>query len=592
MSSDAVTLIKEHLQLAEVVGRYTQLQKRGTRFVARCPIHQEKTPSFNLDPQKGLYHCFGCGSGGDMIRFVQDMENLSFPEALDFLAEIAGIELPKNRGHGPSRTVIEQIRAINLAAVDYFQKQLTKAAPALDYLKDRGLSPSTVKLFKLGYSDNRWDGLYQHLSQTYDHNQLMTSGLFKAGKKGGAYDIFRERIIFPIVDAFGHVIAFGGRLLPGQEGPKYINSPETPLYTKGKHLYNLHFAKPFLKRDPTLVVVEGYMDVIQVYQSGIGGVIASLGTAFTESQAKLLKRYAQKAILNFDGDRAGFKAARASIETFLKIDLEVGIVSLPDNQDPDDFLRSQGVEAYRRQLEDASTFFDFLVQQLGQGDAYRTDAHLRSLLIQELCQSLQHISDPVVRDFYLDKASEDLEVPRHVIQQVARQHASPAPSISPSSRPAEDPKPQLELTHIEKKYLYMVMHQVPFEQELNEEQQETLPKILTQIFQHRGGLLEFIYSEDTGDIHHRLQLIHEPLRPILLKIFFSEGFQTVDGEMVHKLYYDLLKLMFEKLQDRNRRLLAQLPPTDETRRHQLMRQNFQYRRELGKLDEMIRSGEI
>jgi len=592
MSNDAVTLIKEHVQLAEIVGRYTQLQKRGTRYVARCPIHQEKTPSFNLDPQKGLYHCFGCGSGGDLIRFVQDMEHLSFVEALDFLAEIAGIELPKNRGHGPSRDLIERIRAINLAAVEYFQKQLAKAPPALEYLKERGLSSATIKLFKIGFADNRWEGLYEHLRKRFEHDDLMTSGLFKMGKKGTAYDIFRERVIFPIVDAFGHVIAFGGRLLPGQEGPKYINSPETPLYTKGKHLYNLHFAKPFLKRDPVVVVVEGYMDVLQVYQSGVGAVIASLGTAFTENQGKLLKRYAQKALLNFDGDQAGFKAARTSIETFLQIDLEVGVVSLPDNQDPDDFIRGQGVDAYRRQLERADTFFDFLITHLGQGGGYRQDPHLRSLLVQELCQSLRKITDPVVRDFYLDKASEDLEVPRHVIQQVYQRHSETLQAKPQPPKPVVEPPPTFELTHIEKKYLYLIMHQIPFEQDLNEDQQETLPKILAQIFRNRGGLLEFIYAEEGQDIHQRIQLVQDTLRPVIMEVFFSEGFQTVEDEEVHKLYYDLLKLMFEKLQDRNRRILAQLTPTDDTRRHQLMRQNFQYRRELGKIEEMIRSGEI
>lgn len=592
MSQDAVSLLKEHLTIVEVVGRYAKLQKRGNRVLANCPIHQEKTPSFHIDVQKGLYHCFGCGSGGDLIRFVQEMENLSFPETLDFLAEIAGIELPRNRGRGPSRDLVEQLRAINQEAVQFFQTQLASQPDQRAYLSERGIKDSTIKLFRLGYADHRWDGLYQHLAGQFDPNVLMQSGLFKMGKKGTPYDIFRERIMFPISDAFGHVVAFGGRLLPGQEGPKYINSPESPLYTKGKHLYNLNFAKPYLKRDPTVVVVEGYMDVIQVYQSGVGGVIASLGTAFTDAQAKLLKRYSEKAILNFDGDRAGFKAARASIETFLKIDLDVGVVRLPDDLDPDDYLREHGVQAYREQLEKAGNFFEFLTVHLGENGAFHDDPHLRSVLIQELCLSLRHIEDPVVRNFYLDKASEDLNVPRHVVEQVFNRQATPAPEPMLPREPPMVDKPVVNFNHIERKFVYLNMHQVMLEDHLDQEQRETLPKILNSVFKNQAWILEFLYTDLKADLQERLQVVPEALRPHLLEIFFTEGFQSNETEEIRLLYFDLLKTMFEKLMMRNRRLLTQLDPSDDTKRKEILQQNFRYRKELSKLELLIRSGDI
>lgn len=592
MSSDAVVLLKEHLNLVDVVGRYAQLNKRGNRVTACCPLHQEKTPSFHIDAQKGLYHCFGCGSGGDMIKFIQEMENLAFVEALDFLGELAGIELPRNRGRGPSRDLVEQLRAINLEAVKFFQNQLQKSPQIKEYLSERGISEATSKLFRLGYADNRWDGLFEHLRSQFETPALMQSGLFKVGKQGTAYDIFRERIIFPISDAFGHVIAFGGRLLPNHEGPKYINSPETPLYTKGKHLYNMNFAKPFLKRDPNVVVVEGYMDAIQVYQAGVGGVIASLGTAFTEAQAKLIKRYANRVTLNFDGDRAGFKAARASIETCLKCELEVGIVRLPEGLDPDDFLRKQGIDPYRDHLKNAESFLDFLTAYLGEGGRYQEDPHLRSVLVQELCSSLRHLTDPVVRNFYLEKASEELRVPLHVFDQVLKRQAETVSVAAPARQQAPPAQNALRFSHIERKLVYFNMHQVAMEEHLDQEQRETLPRILANIFKHQPWLLEFLYSDQSLELQERLKVIPDNHRPYMLEIFFSEGLQHTDAAEIKQLYFDLLKTMFEKLQENNRQIMAQLDPSEEVKRHQIMRQNFRYRQELGKLEELIRSGNL
>jgi len=439
---DGAALIKENLSISELIGRYVQLKRKGHRLTACCPFHNEKSPSFHVDETKGFYHCFGCGQGGDLIKFAMEIEGLSFPEALDFLADIAGVELPKRGRSGPARELVDGLRQINAEAVQFYHNLLNKNPAAKKYLLDRGIRESTIQLFKLGFAPNQWDGLYNHIRNKFSPALMEKSGLFKLGKTGKPYDIFRDRVMFPIYDTYNHVVAFGGRLISGEDGPKYINSPETPLYTKGRHLYNLQFARAFLKKTREVVVVEGYMDAIQVYQAGVGGVIASLGTAFTPEQGKLLKRYTPKVILNFDGDKAGFKAARTSIETFLKLDMEIGVVSLPDNQDPDDFIKNQGVEAYKAQIGEATGFYEFLMEYLAEDRDLIEDPRHRSHVAQELCTSLHCITDPVVQSYYLEKLGEDLNIPKHVVEQLFSQKA-PAPARKPTKKaPRQQAPPQ------------------------------------------------------------------------------------------------------------------------------------------------------
>ena len=227
-------------------------------------------------------------------------------------------------------------------------------------------------MFRLGYAMPQWDGLYSFLKKDYADEDLIKLGLVKKSQDGRVYDLFRDRVIFPITDAYGHPLGFGGRRL-GEEGPKYINSPETPVYSKGKHIYNLCFAKPYLKSNPQVVVVEGYLDAIQVYQAGFGNVVASLGTAFTEDQARLLKRFSEKVILNFDGDEAGFKAARVSIEVLIKQNIELGIIVLPDKSDPDQYILSHGADAYRQYVQKPTGFFDFLFDYFSKDKDYQTN---------------------------------------------------------------------------------------------------------------------------------------------------------------------------------------------------------------------------
>lgn len=610
---DGVALIKENLSIATLVGRYVQLKRKGHRLTACCPFHNEKSPSFHVDEPKGVYHCFGCGQGGDLIKFAMDIEGLSFPEALEFLADLAGVELPRRRGGGPSRDLVEGLRQIYAEAVSFYHGMLRKNSQAKEYLLSRGIRDSTIQLFKLGFAPNQWDGLYLALRDKFDPAHMEKSGLFKLGKTGKPYDIFRDRVMFPIYDAYNNVIAFGGRLMGGEDGPKYINSPESPIYTKGRHLYNLQFAKAFLKKTQEVVVVEGYMDAIQVYQAGVGGVIASLGTAFTPEQGKLLKRYSTKVLLNFDGDKAGFKAARTSIETLLKLDMEIGVVSLPDNQDPDDFIKNQGVDAYKAQIKDATGFYDFLLEYLSGESDLAQDPRQRSLVAQELCQTLHCITDPVVQSYYLEKLGDDLSIPKHVLEQIFDQK-SPAPSRQAQAN--QPPAPRQPMSHsgdfepddfdmdsfssddffmeemfdsgparredtipfskIEQEFLYHVMHHQDFASRFRAEHREQIHNVLHHIFHDRAWILDFIYYDDNKlDLEARLQTVPESYRPILRHINFEDAFMHDDDERLNILFPELVRQMLLKLVEINKQRLRTLPHHEHERIRSLRKQNHE-----------------
>lgn len=400
MSEDVVQKVKSALSISDVVGRYVQLQKKGKRHMGCCPFHHEKTPSFSVDNQQGFYYCFGCKQGGDHFGFIQSIENMSFFESLEFLADLAGVEIPKRGNFGADRKAIDLFRDINEQACQFFERRLSSDNEAMKILKERGLNEHTIRLFRLGVAPDQWDGLYQHLFGKFPEEALAKSGLFKPGKTGRFYDLFRDRrIMFPIFDVHGHVVAFGARRT-GEDGPKYINSPESPIYIKGKHVYNLNFARAYLKKQPDIIVVEGYMDVIQVYQAGIGAVVAPLGTAFTPEQARLIKRYARQVILNFDGDQAGFLAARKSIEVLVAQDLDPKVISLPQGMDPDDFIVKQGVDTYRQKITEAQDFFEFLFQMFHPANQEMNPRHASSL-IHEILPTLKQITDPVVQYGYL-----------------------------------------------------------------------------------------------------------------------------------------------------------------------------------------------
>ncbi len=362
-----------------VISDYVQLKKKGANWMACCPFHGEKTPSFSVNPAKDIFYCFGCQKGGSVFTFVMEMERISFPEAVKLVAEKSGVPLPVMETDGKSdaqrradeerQRTAERVLELNAIALEWWEEQLKGETPearqAREYVKKRGIADETRAAFRIGFAPDRWDGLLNHLkSRDVTEKDLEASGLVKKKENGSEfYDRFRGRLIFPVLDVRGRAVAFGGRTMSPEGEPKYLNSPETAAYTKGRHLYGLHQAAAEIKRRKFVILVEGYLDLVIPYQYGVRNVVASLGTALTEAQAKLLGRFARKIVVNYDGDKAGRAAARRATEALLTEDFEVKALVLPDNADPDEFIQTRGVEEYQRRRGEAVPFIQFILDE-------------------------------------------------------------------------------------------------------------------------------------------------------------------------------------------------------------------------------------
>lgn len=348
--------------IVELIDTRVPLKKKGNNYSACCPFHNEKTPSFTVSQTKQFYHCFGCGANGNAISFLMDYDHLSFIEAVEQLANQAGMQVPREEGKA-SPSISPDLYDIMAQAANYYQQQLRQHPSAIAYLKSRGLSGQIAKEFGIGYAPAGWDGLLKAISQT---QSLLKTGLIIKKTEGGFYDRFRERIMFPIRDRRGRVIAFGGRIIQQGE-PKYLNSPETPIFHKGSELYGLFEACQATRKLTRLVVVEGYMDVVALAQHNIRNVVATLGTATTAEHITRLFRLTQEVIFCFDGDNAGQKAAWSALETALPLledGLQVRFLFLPQSEDPDSFVRKHGAEVFNQQLDNATLLPDFFLNHL------------------------------------------------------------------------------------------------------------------------------------------------------------------------------------------------------------------------------------
>ncbi len=363
----ALREIRERVDIAGFIGQHVQLRKRGNDLVGLCPFHAEKTPSFHVHPDRGFFKCFGCGTGGDLITFVQKLENASFGDAVRMLAAKAGIELePEDPRKTRARTEREAIYEANRVAAEYFARMLAteRGTAARRYLEQRGIEPATVERFRLGYAPDSWSGLVAELERTgVDLTIAAKAGLLKPGQRG-YYDFYRDRLMVPTYSTTGEVIAFGGRAL-GDGEPKYLNTSTTPVYVKGHHLYALNLARRAAQSDGTLIVVEGYLDCIALHQAGFENSVAALGTSFTAEQAAELRKCAEYVYLCFDGDAAGSGAATKAVDIASKAIENTGssvrIALLPSGEDPDSFVRARGAAEFRRLLDDAKPAIAFKI---------------------------------------------------------------------------------------------------------------------------------------------------------------------------------------------------------------------------------------
>jgi DNA primase len=417
--------VKQQADIVRVVGEYVRLKKTGKDFSGLCPFHQEKTPSFTVSPIKQIFYCFGCGKGGDVFNFVMDLEKSAFPEAVRTVAEKCGIAIPRPRERSPEERQENQQRSalvdMHREAQAFFAKQISgtlegKAARA--YLEDRGLDTKAIDRFGIGYAPSDGDALLRFLKQKYQDKLLVESGLISRGDQGGRmFDRFRRRITFPIANDSGKIVAFGARAL-GDDQPKYLNSPETPIYSKSNVLYHMDRAKEALRRSDFAVLVEGYMDAIAVARAGISNVVASCGTSLAEPQIKLLSRFTKRVIINYDPDNAGQLAAERSVSLLLEQDFEVRVLALPPvgdkKADPDLFIRERGVEEYTKLLKDSPPYVDYLIARARKMDLTTGEGKRRA--VNFLLPYVQKIPNTILRSEWATRIAQQLHLDEPVLR--------------------------------------------------------------------------------------------------------------------------------------------------------------------------------
>ncbi|MFW2371766.1 MAG: DNA primase [Gammaproteobacteria bacterium] len=404
--------------IIDVIDSRVALKKRGKEYIACCPFHNEKTPSFTVSQNKQFYHCFGCGAHGTALGFIMEYERLDFIDAIEALAAEYHIEVPREQGHSQQQDNKKPIYQILEAASQLYQQQLKTASKAVDYLKNRGLSGEISKTFGLGYAPDSWDFMLQQLGATPEQIQgLMQAGLLIEKTKDRHYDRFRDRIMFPIRDRRGRVIGFGGRIIDQGE-PKYLNSPETPVFHKGQELYGLYEARQAVRDLTRLIIVEGYMDVVALAQNGIAYSVATLGTATSKEQVEKLFRIVPELIFCFDGDQAGRKAAWRALENSLPVlrdGVQARFLFLPDGEDPDSLVRKEGQQAFEQRLQSATPLSEFLLDSLSESlDLSSVDA--RSRLAEKAKPLISRLPDGVFKDLLTDQLAQRVGMTRSSIQ--------------------------------------------------------------------------------------------------------------------------------------------------------------------------------
>ncbi|NFD28977.1 DNA primase [Clostridium botulinum] len=406
ISEDVVQKVIELNDIVDVISGDIKLKNSGRNYFGLCPFHHEKTPSFSVSQDKQIYKCFGCGEAGNVVTYVMKTKNVAFPEAIKILAERVNIDIEEDKKENTNNPK-DKIYKINVDAARYFFNNLIINKNAINYFLNRGVTKSIIKRFGLGYSKDSWDGLLRHLkTKGYTELDMLSAGLIIRSKNGSYYDRFRNRVMFPVFDYRGKVIGFGGRVLNNAK-PKYLNSPETMVFKKGINLYGLNYAVKENK-DRVLIIVEGYMDCITLHQYGIKNSVASLGTALTTNQARLLKRYADKVIISYDSDTAGQLATQRGLEILKDVGLGVEILTVPDGKDPDQFVKAHGKEAYLKLVKEALPLIEYKIkiskQDLNIGNKRQVIQYIDRYI--KIIENL----DPVEKDMYIRRLSEETNI--------------------------------------------------------------------------------------------------------------------------------------------------------------------------------------
>jgi DNA primase len=454
--------VRRTADIVRVISDHVALKKLGSSWKGLCPFHQEKTPSFNVRSEPAVFHCFGCGVGGDVFKFVMLHDRASFPEAVEQIARRFGIPVPENRFEpGPDRKQREEILALMDAAAQHFERTLWTAGGtrAREYLLGRGFQKETLEGIRAGAARDSWSDLADALKGRFAPDLLLTAGLVLPRQDGkGHYDRFRNRAVFPILNESGKVVAFGARSLDGSE-PKYLNSPETPVYQKSRTLYGLSWARDAIRREGRVVLMEGYLDVARAREGGTLEAVATCGTALTAGHARLLRRFAERILVNFDQDDAGQKAARKSLEVLLEEGLRVHVVELPAGEDPDSYVKGAGGPAYRERLEEAPDAIEWLIRRAAAENDTRTPPG-KAAYLKALLPTLTHIESAVEKAAWLSVIVER----GGLDERAARQELRAAESNRPAPPPAAGvtaPPPKMEMMPAERLLVGLLVHGAP-----------------------------------------------------------------------------------------------------------------------------------
>jgi DNA primase len=555
--------VKQQADIVRVVGEYVRLKKSGQNFSGLCPFHQEKTPSFNVHPVKQIYHCFGCGVGGDVFKFVMELDKCTFPEAIRTVAEKCGIAIPRPRERSPEERRENQQRSalveMHREAAAFFARQLHESAEgkvAYAYLEDRGLNREAMVKFGLGFAPSSGDALLRFLKQKYPEKLLEVSGLLSREQSGRFFDRFRRRIIFPIANESAKVIAFGGRAM-GDDMPKYLNSPETPIYSKSNVLYHLDRAKEALRQNDFGVLVEGYMDAIAVARAGITNVIASCGTSLAEPQIKLLGRFTRRVVVNYDPDTAGQAATERSLTLLLEKEFDVRVLALPGGSDPDKFLKEQGAEAYKKLLLQAPPYLDYLIGRARLMD--RTTASGRVMALNFLMPYVQRLPNRLLRSEWATRIASELHVDEPVLREALRRAAT-------ERRSEVKPKAELlgpSVKGAERRLIHMLAEADGFREKLANE--------IVSSGLHRGLETEKIFdlliakAGERSDPATFAEALDERDRRVLFEIFF-ESFSEHTWEEAESCLGVLRSRRVEQELAELQKKLESRPPTEELRR--------------------------
>jgi len=433
--------VRTSTDILDLVVQYVPLKRAGKSFKGLCPFHAEKTPSFNVSPEREIFHCFGCGQGGDAFKFLMLYEKMSFTEAVTHLAERAGISLPQ-RSAAPEDRERGLLLKLHDEAARLFQDLLKKNPRALAYLEGRGLTREMIERAGFGYAPDSWSTLLDHLTRKGAKPETIArAGLAIPRRQGGGhYDRFRDRVVIPIRNESGKIVAFGGRLLgPGE--PKYLNSPESPIYNKSRILYGFEIAKTAIRQSDFAILMEGYLDCIQAYQAGINQAVACCGTSLTATHARLLRRYTDRVVVNFDPDEAGEAAAARSIDLLIEEGFQVSVLSLPTGKDPDTFIREEGGDSYRQKLEGARSFVDYLIERSAQRVDISTPRGKVEFL-NGVLPTLARIPNQVERVGYVSRLAERAEISdAAVVEELRRQVLARAHRVNMTPPPPDSVKP-------------------------------------------------------------------------------------------------------------------------------------------------------